>query len=127
MTQHSKHLPPMKHHSRAFSLLKCLAACVAVVVAAAVIVNTGNSTFHRRGPPWRKAIIALEPLLASVAVPVRIIWGEEDAWLDPALGERLRQEIPGSELELVAGAGHFVMEDAPEAIAAELSRFFGAA
>lgn len=70
---------------------------------------------------------ALEPRLASISIPVRILWGEEDAWLDPALGERLRRGIPGSELELVPGAGHFVMEDAPEAVAAELSRFFGAA
>lgn len=70
---------------------------------------------------------ALEPLLASISIPVRILWGEEDAWLDPALGERLRGEIPGSELEIVPGAGHFVMEDAPEAVAAELLRFFGAA
>lgn len=69
---------------------------------------------------------ALEPLLAEISIPVRIFWGEEDAWLDPALGERLRRGIPGSELEVIPGAGHFVMEDAPEMIAAELSRFFGA-
>lgn len=67
----------------------------------------------------------LEPLLASVAVPVHILWGEEDAWLDPALGERLQREIPGSELELVPGAGHFVMEDAPEAVAWALGEFLG--
>lgn len=66
---------------------------------------------------------ALEPLLASVAVPVRILWGEEDAWLDPTLGERLRREIPGSELEIVPGAGHFVMEDAPETVTRALGEF----
>jgi pimeloyl-ACP methyl ester carboxylesterase len=66
----------------------------------------------------------LEPLLASVAIPIHILWGEEDAWLDPALGERLRREIPGSELKLVPGAGHFVMEDAPEAVARYLAEFF---
>lgn len=66
---------------------------------------------------------ALEPLLDSITVPVRILWGEEDGWLDPALGERLRREIPGSELEMVPEAGHFVMEDAPETVARELAEF----
>jgi pimeloyl-ACP methyl ester carboxylesterase len=69
---------------------------------------------------------ALEPLLGSVAVPVRILWGEEDAWLDPALGQRLQRGIPSSELEVVPGAGHFVMEDAPETVARALEEFFAA-
>lgn len=66
----------------------------------------------------------LEPLLASVAVPVQILWGAEDAWLDPALGERLQREIPGSGLKVVPGAGHFVMEEAPETVAQALGEFF---
>jgi pimeloyl-ACP methyl ester carboxylesterase len=67
---------------------------------------------------------ALEPLLESVALSVKILWGEEDAWLDPTLGQRLRREIPSSELEIVPGAGHFVMEDAPETVARALREFF---
>lgn len=67
----------------------------------------------------------LAPLLASVGVPVEIVWGAEDAWLDPVQGERLRRSITGSELEIVAGAGHFVMEDEPETVASVLLRFFG--
>lgn len=67
---------------------------------------------------------ALEPLLASVEVPVRILWGSEDAWLDSELGQRLQLEIPCSDLEVVPGAGHFVMEDAPETVARSLGEFF---
>jgi pimeloyl-ACP methyl ester carboxylesterase len=31
----------------------------------------------------------LEPLLGSIRLPVRIVWGEEDAWLDPAFAREL--------------------------------------
>lgn len=65
----------------------------------------------------------LEPLLESIDVPVRIVWGEEDGWLDPAQAEALAQRIPNSVLTIVPGAGHFVMEDAPDDVANILSGF----
>ncbi len=68
----------------------------------------------------------LEPLLGRVAAPVRIIWGEEDRWLDVALAERLRDAIPGSDLMLIRDAGHFVMEDAPAEVAQALIDFLAA-
>lgn len=67
-----------------------------------------------------------EPFLGSMQTPVRIIWGERDAWLDPAFAQRLRELLPNSELTLIPEAGHFVMEDAPEEVARELSDFFTA-
>jgi pimeloyl-ACP methyl ester carboxylesterase/formiminotetrahydrofolate cyclodeaminase len=67
-----------------------------------------------------------EPLLGSIQGPVRIIWGEQDAWLDPAFAGRLHELLPDSELTLIPEAGHFVMEDAPEEVARELSDFFTA-
>jgi pimeloyl-ACP methyl ester carboxylesterase len=66
----------------------------------------------------------LVPLLGSIEVPVRIVWGEEDGWLDPSQAPRLREEIPNSELWTIPGAGHFVMEDAPEEVARILTGFF---
>jgi len=66
----------------------------------------------------------VERRLGDVRVPVSVIWGEEDAWLDPSLAEALAKKIPGAELRLVPGAGHFVMEDAPETVAEILSGFF---
>ena len=62
--------------------------------------------------------------LGSVEVPVLVAWGEEDGWLDPSQAQRLREEIPGSQLELIPGAGHFVQEDAPEVVAEALTGFF---
>jgi len=66
----------------------------------------------------------LEPLLGSIEVPVRILWGEEDGWLDPSQAEVLAARIPNSEGTIVAGAGHFVMEDAPDEVAEILADFF---
>ena len=67
-----------------------------------------------------------EPLLGSIRTPVRIIWGEEDAWLDPAFARRLHDLLPYSDLVLIPEAGHFAMEDSPELVAQALDEFFGA-
>ena len=50
--------------------------------------------------------------------------GREDGWLDPSQAGTLVGKIPGSRLRLVPGAGHFVMEDAPEMVADILAEFF---
>ncbi len=52
--------------------------------------------------------------LGELAVPTAVICGEEDPFLPTALGERLRASIHGATLDVIPGAGHFVMEDAPE-------------
>ena len=65
-----------------------------------------------------------EPLLRSMRTPVQILWGERDAWLDPAIAKRLRDLLPNAALELIPGAGHFSMEDDPQKIANALTDFF---
>jgi pimeloyl-ACP methyl ester carboxylesterase len=72
---------------------------------------------------WRDTM-EVESRLGSIRVPVRVVWGQEDAWLDPAQAEALARRIPGAEAELVPDAGHFVMEDAPDRVAEILTRFF---
>lgn len=62
----------------------------------------------------------LEARLGDVAAPVRVIWGQHDAWLDPALATRLATAIPGARAHVVPGAGHFAMEDDPDAVASLL-------
>jgi pimeloyl-ACP methyl ester carboxylesterase len=66
----------------------------------------------------------LERLLGVVRAPVEVVWGGEDGWLDPSQAQTLADRISGAELRLVAGAGHFVMEDAPERVAEVLAEFF---
>ena len=66
----------------------------------------------------------LEPLLGSVGVPVQVVWGEEDGWLEPSQATVLAGKIPTAEMHLVPNAGHFVMEDAPGEVAEDLVGFF---
>lgn len=66
----------------------------------------------------------IEPRLGSIEAPVLVAWGEEDGWLDPSQAPRLREKIPGSKLNLIPRAGHFVQEDAPDEVAEELVGFF---
>jgi pimeloyl-ACP methyl ester carboxylesterase len=65
-----------------------------------------------------------ESLLPSITVPVRIVWGENDAWLPPATAERLHEPIPTSDLILLPDTGHFAMEDSPQEVAATLFDYF---
>src|SRR5215213_9503150 len=44
----------------------------------------------------------------KLALPVAILAGDGDKIVSPRLAERLRAAIPGSSLQIVAGAGHMV-------------------
>jgi pimeloyl-ACP methyl ester carboxylesterase len=84
----------------------------------------GQAAYFRKIDQWRdEDMAALEPLFEKLDLPVLVLWGTEDAWLTPETGERLAARIPGAKLALVPGAGHFVMEDAPAEVAAQLEKF----
>jgi pimeloyl-ACP methyl ester carboxylesterase len=55
--------------------------------------------------------------------PVQLIWGADDAWQVVEWAHRLHAAIPGSQLHVLEGCGHFAMEDQPERIAALLVDF----
>jgi pimeloyl-ACP methyl ester carboxylesterase len=59
----------------------------------------------------------LAPRLGELAMPVTVVWGECDRWLDPSIGRRLAAAIPRAELHLLPDAGHFSMEDDPRGAA----------
>jgi len=98
----------------------------------------GSYLSQWRGPGGRAAYLRKDSALAErdtaeverrlgdVRVPVGVVWGERDAWLDPSQAEILAAKIPGAEFRVVPGAGHFVMEDAPGEVAEILAEFFGA-
>jgi pimeloyl-ACP methyl ester carboxylesterase len=65
----------------------------------------------------------LEELYPRIDVPVRILWGELDAWVDLSEGRRLEGMIPDSKLRILPDAGHFSMVDCPGLFARELSIF----
>ena len=50
------------------------------------------------------------------AMPVQIIWGENDAWQVVDWAHKLHAAIPGSSLHILPQCGHFAMEDQPDRI-----------
>jgi haloalkane dehalogenase len=68
----------------------------------------------------------LEPYegrLATLGVPTLVLWGGDDPFSPLAGAQRFADEIPGAELVVVEGTGHFVYDDAPERCAAEVVSF----
>jgi pimeloyl-ACP methyl ester carboxylesterase len=55
--------------------------------------------------------------LDQLAAPTLVLWGEHDTWLTPDVGRRLAAAIPAARLRTVPAAGHFLPEDAPDAVA----------
>jgi haloalkane dehalogenase len=68
-------------------------------------------------------LMPYEGALAKLDVPVLIVWGEHDRFAGTAMAQRFHDEIPGSELSIFDGAGHFVWDDQPERAARELVEF----
>jgi pimeloyl-ACP methyl ester carboxylesterase len=53
-------------------------------------------------------------------IPVRILWGTEDAWIPTEIAKKLHSLIPGATLSLIDGAGHLMHHDAPVALMNEM-------
>lgn len=80
---------------------------------------------------WYRKIIQFDegysdlivPGFKDVSVPVRLVWGEHDAWLSRDVAQAVQRAAPaGTELRFVPG-GHFTPEDNPEGVAAEIASF----
>ncbi|NTU66739.1 MAG: alpha/beta hydrolase [Candidatus Moranbacteria bacterium] len=56
----------------------------------------------------------------NVTVPTLLIWGEDDKETPISDAREMSRSIPGSELEIIKGAGHYVFLDKPE----EFERIF---
>ena len=59
-------------------------------------------------------IPALGTRLGTLDLPVSLVAGADDPFLAPTVSSRLRAAIRGATLDVIGGARHFVMEDAPE-------------
>ncbi len=61
--------------------------------------------------------------LAALGVPTLVLWGEDDPFAPLAGAHRLVQEIPGAELHVLPGTGHFLVDDEPQAFSRSLLEF----
>lgn len=66
--------------------------------------------------------MAVGARLKDVVSPTAIVWGERDPFLPLELAQRLHQAIPGSTLEIVPDARHFLPEESAHAVAAAIGR-----
>jgi pimeloyl-ACP methyl ester carboxylesterase len=60
--------------------------------------------------------------LAAVRVPTAVVTGDRDRLIAPASPRRLASTIPGADLHVISGAGHFLPGAAPTALAEVVSR-----
>lgn len=81
----------------------------------------GQAAFYRQIAQMDvKYTDEVEPLYRAFDFPAQILWGEEDRWIPIATGERLANALTHGRLLRVAGAGHLVQDDAPEAVIAAI-------
>jgi pimeloyl-ACP methyl ester carboxylesterase len=60
---------------------------------------------------------------STLRMPTLIIWGEDDRLLPPVLGEQMHEDIAGSELVMIAAAGHVPHEEVPQKTLLVLHKF----
>ncbi|WP_433029504.1 alpha/beta fold hydrolase [Actinomycetospora sp. CA-053990] len=82
-------------------------------------VHTARSVIDSGGQRVR----ATSRLDLAADLPLLIAWGAADTLIPAAHGRRAHELVPGSELALFEGAGHFPHADQPEAFAERLLRF----
>jgi haloalkane dehalogenase len=65
--------------------------------------------------------------LCRTSTPVHFVWGDADPVFPWSWAERWHARVPGSTLDRIAGAGHFVQEDASDDLADAILRRTGSA
>jgi pimeloyl-ACP methyl ester carboxylesterase len=87
----------------------------------------GKPAFYRQIEQTDERFLAeIEERLGAIETSVRVLWGRDDTWIAPAVGERLSGLIPSAGFRLVDGAGHLMHYDAPVALADELRSWLAA-
>jgi pimeloyl-ACP methyl ester carboxylesterase len=76
---------------------------------------------------WYRALFQKPPASRRgqrIPMPVRIIWGKRDAFLDWDLAEKSLELCDQGDLFLIEDASHFVQHDAPDQVNELLLAFF---
>ena len=91
------------------------------------IGEPGQGAFYRQIAQMdQRHTDAIETLYGEIRCPVSLLWGSDDEWIPITQGRKLAGLFPDCRFTEIAGAGHLMQEDAPEAIIAEALRFFSA-
>ena len=65
----------------------------------------------------------LKQYAADINCPTLLVWGEQDSSTPLKDGKILHDLIKDSKLKVIPAAGHFVYDDAPDAVYAEINEF----
>ena len=71
----------------------------------------------------------LEPYegrVAALGAAALIVWGDQDRFAGVRMAHRFHAELPGSELVILEGAGHFIWDERPQEAAEAAARFLAA-
>jgi pimeloyl-ACP methyl ester carboxylesterase len=75
-------------------------------------IATVRAVIDQRG----QTVSAMERLYLAHAMPTMLIWGEKDRIIPVSHARDAHQEMPGSRLEIIPGAGHSVQLEKPERV-----------
>lgn len=88
------------------------------------LTSEGQPAFYRQiAQADQRFTDEVQDLYADIAIPVKVIWGRDDAWVSSDIGAEIAGLIPGAELEIIDGAGHLIQLDAPVHLAMALHRW----
>jgi pimeloyl-ACP methyl ester carboxylesterase len=79
----------------------------------AAFIATVRAVIDQRG----QRVSALERLYLAQSMPTLLIWGEKDRVIPVAHARAAQAEMPGSRLEVISDAGHFVQLERPQQVA----------
>jgi pimeloyl-ACP methyl ester carboxylesterase len=88
---------------------------------------TASSAFSRTlraVVDWRGQVVTmLDRCYLTRSVPVQLIWGDKDTVLPISHGRMAHAAMPGSQLEVFNGSGHFPFHDDPDRFVEVVGRF----
>ncbi|MDQ6846122.1 MAG: alpha/beta fold hydrolase [Candidatus Dormibacteraeota bacterium] len=76
-------------------------------------IATVRAVIDQRG----QRVSALERLYLARSMPTMLVWGENDRVIPVSHAHSAYEEMPGSRLEIISGAGHFVQLEKPQRVA----------
>lgn len=90
------------------------------------ITGEGKAAFYRQIAQADSLYTdEVQPLYPQITNPILILWGREDVWIPAKQGQTLHEMIPGSRFQVIADAGHLVIEEQPNRLIAEIRTFLG--
>lgn len=102
---------------------------IAAAVAAPFRSDEDRSTLARAGYGLGlRGFAEIAAGLGSIACPVAVAYGAADQILPDVADtfERLQRDVPHAQITKLPGVGHFVTEEAPDAVSAALASFVAA-